>query len=91
MKFEELEEQIVLRYNPREHKGVADYIDKFQTWMEELEALGTRNYSDADKKRALLRNLKTDSNLLGLIQTCHNDTFKTFKMPANYLRENILG
>ena len=41
MKSEELEEKIFLRYNPREHKGVADYIDKFQTWMEELEALGT--------------------------------------------------
>ena len=72
MRSEVLEEQIFLRYNPREHKGVADYIDKFQTWMEELEALGTRNYGDADKKRTLLRNLKTDPNLLSLIQLCQN-------------------
>ena len=41
MRSEELEEQIYLRYNPREHKGIAEYIDKFQTWMEELDALGT--------------------------------------------------
>ena len=75
-------------YNPREHKGVADYIDKFQTWLEEFDALGTRNYGDADKKRTLLRNLKTDSNLLSLIQICQDDIFKNFEITANYLREN---
>jgi hypothetical protein len=41
MKSEELEDMVLMRYNPREHKGIADYIDKFQTWMEELDALGT--------------------------------------------------
>ena len=88
IKSEELEDELYKKYDPRAHKGIADYIDKFQTWMEELEALGTRNYQDADKKRTLLRNLKSDTRLLSLIQICQDDVFKDFESTANYLREN---
>ena len=70
MRSEELEDKLLTHYNPREYDGVAEYIDKFQSWMEQLDALGTRNYNDASKKRILLRNLKTDPNLLTLIQIC---------------------
>jgi hypothetical protein len=89
MKLEELEEQVFNRYNPQEYKGVADYIDQFQTRMEELDALGTKNYGDADKNRTLIRNLKTDSKLLSLIQICHDDMLKDFEETSNYLRENV--
>jgi hypothetical protein len=88
MKSEELEEQVFTRYDPKKYNGMADYIDQFQTWIEELDALGTRNYGDADKKRTLLRNLKTHHKLLSLIQICHDDLLKDFEETANYLREN---
>ena len=88
MGSEELEEQIYLHYNPREHKGIAEYVDKFQTWMEELDALGTRHYKDADKKWTLLRKLETESRLLSLIQIWQDDLLKNFEETANYLREN---
>ena len=56
--------------------------------MKDLDALGTRNYGDADKKRTLLRNLKTDHRLLSLIQLCQDDLLRDFEETANYLREN---
>ena len=87
MKSDDLEDKVINRYDPRAFKGVGDYIDKFQTWMEELDALGTRSYSNADKKRYLLRNLKSDINLLSLIQTCEDDQLKDFQKTADYLRE----
>ena len=83
IKSEELEEQIYEKYDSRKHKGIADYIDKFQTWMEELDALSIRNFQEVDEKTILLRNLKTDSKLWGLIQMCQDNIFKDFKETAN--------
>ena len=88
MRSEELEDKLLTRYNPREYSGVADYIDKFQSWVEQLDALGTREYNDSSKKRILLRNLKTDHNLLTLIQICKDDEDRDFNDTADYLREN---
>ena len=65
-----------------------EYIDSFQLWMEELETLGTRTYSDYDKKRLLLKNLKSDIRLLSLIQVCQDDMLRDFEATAKYLREN---
>ena len=88
MHSEALEDKLVQAYNPREYKGVADYIDKLQSWVEQLDALGTREYRDTDKKRMLLRNLNTDTNLLTLIQICKDDVYRGFNDTADYLREN---
>ena len=67
---------------------MADYIDKFQSWVEQRDALGTREYNDASKKRILLQNLKTDPNLLMLIQLCKDNEDRNFNDTADYLREN---
>ena len=88
VKSEELEEQVFKRYDPREYNGMVDYIDRFQAWMEELDALGIHSYDNSDKKRLLLRNLKSDIRLLSLIQICQDDLLKDFDTTANYLREN---
>ena len=88
IKSEDLEEKLYAHYDPRQYKGIVEYIDSFQLWMEELEALGTRTYSDYDKKRLLLKNLKSDIRLLSLIQVCQDDMLRDFETTANYLREN---
>ena len=88
MKSELLEENLYKAYDPQAYKGIAEYIDHFQTWIEELDALGTRSYQDSDKKRMLIRNLRTDTRLLTLLQICHDDLFREFHETANYLREN---
>jgi len=88
MKSEELEEKLNKTYDPRVYKGLAKYIDHFQTWIEELDALGTRTYTDSDKKRMLIRNLRSDTRLLSLLQMCHDDLFRDFDETADYLREN---
>ena len=82
MRSEELEDKLLTCYNPREYSRVADYINKFQSWVEQLDALGTREYNDASKKRILLRNLKTDHNLLTLIQICKDDEDRDFNDTA---------
>ena len=48
MKSENLEDKIYASYEPTEHNGIADYIDKFQTWIAELDALQTSHYKDED-------------------------------------------
>ena len=67
MKSELLEDKLSKPYDPKSYKGLAEYIDHFQTWIEELDALGTRTYSDGDKKRILLKNLRSDTRLLSLL------------------------
>ena len=56
----ELNKLIALAYNSSEHKGIAEYIGKFQTWMEELDVLHTHKYNNNEKKNILLRNLQSD-------------------------------
>ena len=87
MQAEELEDCIAQTYNPNDHKGVAEYIDKFQTWMEELDALCTRKFDNEEKKNMLLWNLQSDYRLLTLVHLCRDDKCKDFDATANYIRE----
>ena len=47
-----------------------------------------RYYTNADQKRLLLKNLKPDPNLYGLILIYKNDISKDFTQTANYIYEN---
>ena len=86
----ELEELMLQPYNPSAYKGISNYIDEFQSWVEELDALKTRSYGDEDKKRMLLRNLMRVPNIAHLLQTCEDSVSWTFEETCNYIRCNSM-
>ena len=86
----ELEELMLQPFNPRAYKGVSHYIDEFQSWVEELDGLGTRSYRDDDKKRMLLRNLLRVPNITHLLQSCEDRVFCNFEETCNYIRSNSM-
>ena len=86
----ELEERLLEPYNSKTYKGIAQYIDEFQSWVEELDGLGTRSYKDDDKKRMLLRNLVRVPNIAHLLQTCEDSTICNFEDTCNYIRSNSM-
>lgn len=49
------------------------FIDKYQSYLAELEVFAPRDYYDFKKKRMLLSNIKDAEGVAHLIQRCRND------------------
>jgi hypothetical protein len=89
LRMEALEETISSAYKPNQTGGLAAYLDKFLTAFHELEILGEEIYSDTQKKRTLMKNVRGISGMSHLVQKCRDDfNMMTFDSMAQYLREN---
>ena len=66
------------------------FIDKFQAYMAEIEAINPDEYLNTRKKRLLLANMKTASGVAHLIQKCRDNPNMTYKDTARYLRSNSI-
>ena len=69
---------------------MAAYIDKFQSYMAELEVLAPQDYSAFKKKRMLLANIRDVAGVTHLIQKCRDEESMTYDQCAAYLRRNAI-
>ena len=95
VKIQELETKIYMSYDHRKYPSLAQFIDHFQAWIEELQGLGHSfpdDPSDRDrhKKRLLIRSLQHETGISHLLQTCMDNTEYTFEKTCNYLRTNSM-
>jgi len=95
VKIQELETKIYMPYDHRKYPSLAQFIDHFQAWIEELQGLGHSfpddpTDRDRHKKRLLIRSLQQESNISHLLQTCMDSTEYTFEKTCNYLRTNSM-
>jgi hypothetical protein len=90
LRLEQLESQTLKPYRSNTPGGMAAYIDKFQSYIAELEVLAPFDYTDARKKRSLLANIRDAEGVSHLIQKCRDDTLFTYEMCAAYLRKNAI-
>ena len=89
LRMEALEETVSNAYKPNQTGGLAAYLDKFLTAFHELEILGEESYSDTQKKRTLMKNVRGVTGMSHLVQKCRDDfDLMTFDSMAQYLREN---
>ena len=87
LKVNELEVAIKKMYDPTK-EGVAGYIDRFSAQMQELESLIPGQYGEAMKKRLILSNMSTSSELTYFVQTCRDNPSMSFKDVTTYFRRN---
>ena len=90
LKEEELDENIKEPYDERKWSNLVSYVARFKTWVHQLSALEASSMDDREKKKQLLRNLQTDHDLSGLIQTCKDNTSWGFHKSAHHLTTNRL-
>lgn len=90
LRFEQLELMVSKPYNSSDPGGMAAYIDKFQSYMAELETINPLEYSDYRKKRTLVTNIRHANGVAHLIQQCRGDKDMIYDQCAAYLRENAL-
>lgn len=88
--LEQLESLAQTPYTNSDAGGMASYIDKFQAYIAELEAIAPMDYSDFRKKRMLLANIRQASGVSHLIQKCRDDDNMTYSQCAAYLRKNAI-
>ena len=88
LRLEQLEVLIGRPYDLDSLDGLSGYIDRFQSYMSEIEILAKADYSDSRKKRLLLKNLRDEQALLHLVQPCHDDKTRSYDATATYLRQN---
>ena len=90
LRLEQLESLASKPYSSSEAGGMSSYIDKFQSYMAELETINPTEYTDYRKKRTLLANIRQAEGVAHLIQKCRDDKFMSYDQCAAYLRENAL-
>ena len=88
LRLEQLETLVQTPYSSNETMSM--FIDKFQAYMAELEAINPDEYMDGRKKRMLLTSIKTASGVAHLIQKCRDNEYMTYEQCAHYLRSNSL-
>ncbi|MEM7375623.1 MAG: reverse transcriptase domain-containing protein, partial [Bacteroidota bacterium] len=89
VRIHDLEERIYGHYSPKIHKTVTQFVDRFQTWMEELQGLGAV-YPEEKKKRLLLRSLGSAPNIVHLLQVCRDNLRIDFAQTCDYIRSNSM-
>ena len=88
LRLEQLEMLIQTPYSNSE--TMARFIDKFQSYMAEIEAISPDEYLNTRKKRLLLASMKTASGVAHLIQKCRDSSSMTYEETARYLRSNSI-
>ena len=73
MKMEELDDLIHTAYSPSQEGGLSGYIDRFLTYLHELEMLQEKDFDEDMKKRFLLNNIKGVVGAAHLVQKCRDD------------------
>jgi hypothetical protein len=90
LRFEQLESLASKPYSSSDPGGMATYIDKYQSYIAELETINPMEYSEYRKKSTLLANIRHAEGVAHLIQKCRDDKNMTYEQCAAYLRENSL-
>jgi hypothetical protein len=89
LRLETLEDIVGTAYQANQVGGLSSYIDQFMNAMHELEMLGEEEYTDIQKKRTLMKNIRGVPGITHLVTNCKDkfDTF-TFETMAQYLRDH---
>ena len=89
LRMEALEELISTGYKTTHHGSFTAYLDKFLSAVHELEILSGETYTESQKKRTLMKNVRGAPGITHLVQKCRDDfDIMPFEGMAQYLREN---
>lgn len=89
LRMEALADIIGTDYKANHTGSLAEYLDQFLSAFHELELLGGDPYSESQKKRTLLKDVRGISGMAHLVQKCRDDfDGMTFSTMAQYLRKN---
>src|SRR5687767_2326953 len=70
--------------------GMATFIEKYQSYVAELESLKPNNYTNDRMKSQLLANIRNAVVVAHLIQACRDNKAMTFEQCASYLKRNSI-
>jgi hypothetical protein len=99
VRIRQLESQLLVPYNSRQHKDVPSYVDDFQTVISELEGLyleeqhagrPSGSLSDTQKKNWLLNGIAKDPHTHPLIQQLRRETHLSYEQTAHDLRTQTI-
>jgi hypothetical protein len=86
LRMENLAEALNVQFDPDQVGGLASYLDRFITALNELEVLEEGEYTQVQKKRMLLTNIRGAQGIAHLTQKCRDaGTSMTFEEMAQYL------
>ena len=84
LRIEQLEALAQTSYSRAETGCMAAYIDKFQSYIAELESIAPMDYSDFRMKRMLLSNIGKAAGVSHLVQKCRDDEDMSYSKCAAY-------